>query len=159
MALDSTVKVGPEWYIYFSKVGTVTIDPATRQATEGTLENAPDWKLIAFARHPITWSEPQVIVDVYDHFDIDHTKRGKQQRKTLSIKKAYTNMNESFRDYVKDEFLVKLECHPNDGDPNEAVYFTSVHILTPSWEIPEEEGVETIECIYAQSGSRDLTAA
>lgn len=126
--------------------------------TANTTGPAPDWKLVGYCRYPVRWNEPQVITDVYKGFNIDHTKRGKQQRKTLSIKQAYTNMNESFRNYLNDEFLVKVECHPNDGEPNEAIYFTSVRILTPTWEIPDEEASETLECIFAKTGSRDLSA-
>jgi hypothetical protein len=260
MALDTTVKVGPEFYVYASDVGNIYVDPTTRAVTEvaaptvaptveaaagtsglaaaahyvkytwydgvrettpspagtvtpeagqninvtlpafpvaswtariyiGTVADSetlqgeatttsyvqdsaleagaalpadntltPNWELISYSRFPISSSEPEVVVDVYDHFAIDHTKKGKQQRKTLSIRKAYTNMTESFRQFIGKRFLIKVECHPDDGVVNEAIYYRDVRILTPSLEIPEEEATESVECVYAESGSKDLSA-
>jgi hypothetical protein len=156
MALDSTVKVGPEFYVYISDTvgATITFD-ANHIATESAAP-APVWTLVSFSRFPISCSEPEVVVDVYNHFAIDHTKKGKQQRKTFSIRKAYTNMTESFRKYIGKKFLVKVECHPDDGTPSEAIYFRDVRILTPALEIPEEEATESIECVYAESGYKTL---
>jgi hypothetical protein len=154
-----TVKIGPEFYVSVSTAGKVTIDPDTEVAVEGTSADAPAWTLIAFSRLPLSFSEPQVVTDVFDHFGISHTKRGRQQRKTLSIRKAFTNMGQSFRKYAKAEMLVKVEVRPDDAaTPTETWYFTSVRVLTPSVEIGDEEGTESIECIYAQFGFKDNTA-
>jgi hypothetical protein len=157
MALDTSVKVGPEFYIYISTdEAAVTVDPDTEVPTENV--TPPTWNLIGFSRLPLQFNEPQVITDVYDHFDIDHTKRGREQRKTLTISKAFTNMGESLRKYRKQKFYVKVEVKPDDGDANELWYFTEVRILTPSVNIPDDEGLETAECIYAQFGHKEAPA-
>ena len=40
------------------------------------------WEEIDFVRFPIDTSEPKEIVDIYKRFSIDHTKKGRDQRKT-----------------------------------------------------------------------------
>ncbi|MGE5623499.1 MAG: hypothetical protein ACM3UP_00580 [Methanocella sp.] len=158
MALDGTVKIGPEFFLFISTdADAVAVDSATEVPTEKTAP-APTWSLIGFSRLPLEFSEPQALTDVYKNFEIDHTKRGKAQRKTLKIKKAFTNMGESLLKYRKQKFFLKVEVRPDNGAANELWYFTDVQILTPTISIPDEEGLESADCTYALFGHKDATA-
>lgn len=159
MALDGTVKIGPEFFLYISTdADAVAVNSTTEVPTEKTTP-APTWSLIGFSRLPLEFSEPQAFTDIYDHYDIDHTKRGKAQRKTLKIKKAFTNMGESLMKYRKQKFFLKVTvCPAAPETANEVWYFTDVQILTPTISIPDEEGLESADCTYALFGHKEATA-
>ena len=89
MPLNTTVKVGPEVRLYISS-STQSLLSITPDGTASELAGIV-WEEVEFVRFPIDRAEPTEITDIYKRFTIDHTKRGRQQRKTGSFTVAFQN--------------------------------------------------------------------
>lgn len=157
MPTDLTVKYGPETKVFLSSAAQslMSIDTAD-VATELGSAAALAWEDIGFYRHPISRSEPIETFDVYKNFDIDHTKRGRQQRKTGSMVAAFQNTSTSIRKYLDKHCLMKIEWHVEGvGAVNEYEYLKGMRISNYTRDIPEGEVTERIDYNYADWGHRD----
>lgn len=162
MPLDPTVRLGPEIRLFLSSAG----DPANPHAllsidtkgiaTElGTVAQM-GWQELGFVRYPVTFATPQDVIDIRKRFDIDHVKRGPEQRLTGSFQAAYQNSGQMVRRFFKKYTHIKIEWHVEDiGAVDEYEYFQGARFTTISREAPEREVLERAEFTFAEWGHRD----
>lgn len=155
MPLNTSMKVGTEVKVFVSS-GTqslVSIDTAGI-ATE--LSGGPGWQEVGFYRHPIDQSEPTNIIDIIKGRLIDHTKKGLEQRKTLTLVAGFTNTGNALRKFKDLENLVKIEWHIDaEGPTDEYEYYKNARITDYVRGIPQEEVQERVTFIFSKYGHRD----
>ncbi len=155
MVLDTTVKYGPETKVYLSSSAQSLLSIDTADVATENVGGTIVWEEIGFYRHPISRSEPIETFDVYKNFDIDHTKRGRQQRKTGSMVAAWQNTNLTIRKYLTQHCLMKIEWHVEGaGVVDEYEYLKGMRISNYTRDIPEGEVTERIDYNYADWGHR-----
>lgn len=152
MALNTTVKVGPEvrFYISSSAQSLLSIDMQGIATDTGVV-----WEEVDFIRFPIDRAEPKELTDIYKRFTIDHTKKGRDQRKTGSFTVAFQNTSKQIRRYIDKECLLRIAWHVEDAaTADEFEYLTSVRILNLTRNIPDAEVNERIDFIFAKYGTK-----
>lgn len=154
MALNETMKVGPELRLYISSSAQSLLS-VTPDGTAFELAGLA-WEEIEFVRPPVDSAEPKEIVDIYKRFSIDHTKRGRDQRKTGSFTVGFQNTSKSIRKYAATENILRYAWHVEDAaTADEFEYRKSVRFLNLTKNIPEGEVNERVDFIWATYGRRD----
>ncbi len=152
MPLNTTVKVGPEVRLFISSSAQtlLSIDMQDTATDTGVV-----WEELEFVRFPIDRAEPKEIVDIYKRFTIDHTKKGRDQRKTFSFVVAFQNTGKQVRRYKEKECLIKIEWHIEDATAvDEFEYLTSFRVLNLTRNIPDGEVNERVDGIFAKWGNK-----
>lgn len=114
MAATDVVKDGLEGYLYYSMD-----EDATYEAGTGTESN---WTLIGYVSG-FNYSENDNSRPVYDHYTVDHFKRGRENN-SGSINHLYTNKTKSVLALKGVTVALKLEIRDNGG-----ATCTEAHIL------------------------------
>lgn len=162
MPLDPTVKLGPEIRLYLSSAGDPSLPYALLSinvegvATELGSVAAMGWQELGFVRYPLTHGEPQDVIDIMKRFEIDHVKRGPEQRRTGSFQVAFQNSGQAVRRFLKKYTHIKIEWHVEDvGAVNEYEYFHGARFTNITREAPEREAMERVEFTFSEWGHRD----
>ena len=153
---NEKVKVGTEIKVFVSSgaQSLVSIDTAGI-ATETGSVSAMGWQEVGFYRHPLDQSEPINIIDIIKGRLIDHTKKGLEQRKTLTMVAAFTNTANALRKFRDLENLVKIEWHIDaEGPTDEYEYYTSARMTDYVRGVPQEEVQERVTFVYSKYGHR-----
>src|SRR3989337_2477613 len=102
MPIDTTAKSIYEAWVYLSSSSSQTtllsITPGG-EATELGTTAAMGWQEFPFLRPPFTETQPTELFDVSKRYAIDHTKKGRDQTKTLSFSVAFLNDLQSLRPF------------------------------------------------------------
>lgn len=156
MPLNTTVKVGPEVRLYISSSSqsllSITPDGTAFENVGGTIV----WDEVDFVRFPLDRAEPTEIVDIYKRFSIDHTKKGRQQRKTGSFTVAFQNTSKQLRRYNDRECMIRIAWHVEDAvAADEFEYYKSVRFTNLTRSVPDTEANERVEFVWATYGRRD----
>lgn len=156
MPLDTSVKTIYEARVFLSSSSSSLLSiGGDLQAAETGTEAEMGWQEIEFLRAPFTETSPTELFDVYKRYLIDHTKRGRQQTKTLAFTGAFQNTARSLRRFDGKECMIKVEWHVEDAAPvDEYEYYTSVRFQNFTKELPDGEATERIEARYAKYGRR-----
>ena len=152
MALNTSVKVGPEVRLYISSSAQslLSIDMQDSATDTGVV-----WEELDFVRFPIDRTEPKEIVDIYKRFTIDHTKKGRDQRKTFSFVVAFQNTSRQIRRYKDKECLIRIAWHVEDAaTADEFEYLTSFRVLNLTRNVPDGEVNERVDGIFAKWGNK-----
>ena len=128
---NSNARVAAEirFYLSSSAQSLLSITPGG-EATEnvgGTIT----WDEIQFVRYPIERAEPKEITDIYKRFTIDHTVKGRDQRKTGAFGVMFQNTNTHIRRYRETENLIRIAWHVEDATT--ADEFESIWLLVKSF--------------------------
>lgn len=154
MVLDATVKLGTEVRVFISS-GAQSLVSIDLQDIATETSN-PFWQEVGFYRTPIDQSEPDEIVDIYKGRLIDHTKLGREQRKTLTLVSAWTNTGNALRKFRGKSCLIKLEWHVDSLDPrDEREYYTNARMTAYTRGIPDGEVNERADFVFAKYGHKD----
>ena len=144
MAFYEKSRLGLEGYVYFCEKETsgdafVSINSTTHEATES---GSPTWELIGYERG-FSYNEGKANVTVYEHYEVDHNKRGRDVEPTFSLSHLYQNMAKSLHKYKnKQDFYIKLLYKDDGGDTvGETVYFTECNLNSNKTDKPEEGSV------------------
>lgn len=155
MALDTTVKLGPEVRLFLSSSSqsllSINLEGVATENVGGTIV----WEEVGFVRFPLNWAEPVEIVDIYKRFTIDHTKRGRDQRQTGAFVSAFQNTGVAIRKYHRKNSMIKVEWHVEDiAATDEFEYLKNVRFTGYTREHPDQEAVERIEFVWSTYGKR-----
>lgn len=156
MPLDLTAKLGPEARLFLSSSSqsllSINMEGVAFENIGGTIV----WEEVGFIRTPQTRAEPIEVVDIYKGFEIDHTKRGRDQPKTGAFTSAFINTSLAVRKYRLTNNLMKLEWHVEGvAATNEYEYKKNVRFTNLTQEIPDGEVVERVEYRWSTYGHRD----
>ena len=154
MPLDTSVKVLPEARLYLSSSAQTLVSIGVDSVTQA---DTAIWQEVGFLRGPVNWAEPIELTDVYKRFDINHTKKGRQQRKQGSFAAAFQNAGDlGLRHFWNKEVLMKIEWHVEDaGAVDEYEHFKSVRFLNFTRDNPETgETVQRVDFIFSVYGSK-----
>lgn len=156
MPLDTTVKTIYEERVYLSSSSQTLLSiGGDGAAIETGSAAAMAWQEISFLRAPFTDTSPTQLFDVYKRYLIDHTKRGRQQTKTLAFTGAFQNTGVDLRRFDGLNLLLKVEWHVEDAAVvDEYEYYSGVRFQGYTKESPDGEVTERIEARYAQRGKR-----
>ena len=155
MPLDTTVKLGHEARVFLSSGAQTLLSIDLADIAVENVGGTITWEEIGFLRYPVSRSEPIETVDIRKGFDIDHTKRGAQQRKTGSFVAAWQNTDKTMRKYLTTHNLLKIEWHIEGvGAVDEYEYLKGLRFTNLTREVPEGEVVERVEFVFADWGKR-----
>lgn len=156
MSLDTSVKTIYEARVFLSSSAQSLLSIGG-DGTAAEMGSAAEmgWQEIPFLRAPFTETVPTELFDIPQRYIIHHTKRGREQTKTLAFGGAFQNAAAGLRGFGGKELLVKVEWHVEDAAAtNEYEYYTSVRFQSFTKEMPEGEVTERIEARYARHGRR-----
>ncbi len=153
MPLNTSAKVGPEVRLFISSSAQSLLSIGGDEVGNDT---GVIWEELEFVRFPVDRAEPKEIVDIYKRFTIDHTKRGRDQRKTFSFVVTFVNTGKQVRRYKDKECLIKIEWHIEDATAvDEYEFLSSFRVLNLTRNIPDGEVNERIDGIFAKWAHKD----
>lgn len=156
MSLDITVKTVYESRVFLSSSAQTLLSIGGDEAAiETGSAAAMGWQEIPFLRAPFTETIPTELFDIPQRYVIHHTKKGREQTKTLAFGGAFQNTSVGLRGFSGKELLVKIEWHVEDAVAvDEYEYYSSVRFQSYTKEMPDGEATERVEARYAKHGRR-----